>query len=541
MVGVRIGDGGVRGIAAALVLACCVLPNVATAGASGRSGDTLDRLREAGGIGPAQYALVRARSLFDLDQVRSRYGRVRAPAPRAATPILERLASALPLLPPGARRQASAILARPTEGASDQLGDGYRHGARGVRHRCFRVRARGKRHSLCLHWVRRTHDRSSPAQVRATIRTLRHVWKVEVSKMGYRPPLGDLGPRRGQGPNRGLDVYLSDVGDDGFYGYCIGDPPRKKPTVRREHKRAHAYCVLDNDFSARQYPSSASGKPALKVAAAHELFHAIQSAYEASKKERWFRESTATWIEDEVYDPINANYGVLEDSPLAQPEIPLDSSPFNYGSWVFWRFLSEYYGSPAPVKRVWQLAAPRRGVNRTALEALRSVTAHRRPEMHHCLFCTTVGFNNVFAEFSTWLENYPITFEEGPAYFSVLKHALPVSDADHVLLSRPSSTGERELAVDHLSSRLATVSVSPTVPADAPVRVSVDLPSRSSSAAIAEAFHNDTQVTAELIALDQQGRGTAEFMDISTLFLILPSSSAARDNQPFHYRVEVLP
>ena len=133
--------------------------------------------------------------------------------------------------------------------------------------------------------------------------------------MDYRPPLAD-----GQGPNNGTDIYLADLGDDGLLGYCAADP-----SVPDSALRAPAYCVIDNDFSAAQYePPAPSGLPALQITVAHEFFHAIQFAYEYSDKDQWLKEGTAAWIEDEVYDSVNANRSYLSESQLQQPEIPLD-------------------------------------------------------------------------------------------------------------------------------------------------------------------------------------------------------------------------
>ena len=121
-----------------------------------------------------------------------------------------------------------------------------------------------------------------------------------------------------------------------------------------------AYCVLDDDYYISQFRVSGPMDP-LKVTAAHEFFHAVQFAYDIGE-DGWFMESTATWMEEHVYDQINDNRQYLTTSPLAQPMIPLDqTSGFRvYGAWIFWQFLTEYFGSAAPdpniVRAVWRKA-----------------------------------------------------------------------------------------------------------------------------------------------------------------------------------------
>jgi transglutaminase-like putative cysteine protease len=65
-----------------------------------------------------------------------------------------------------------------------------------------------------------------------------------------------------------------------------------------------------------------------------------------------------------IYDAIDDNRQYLATSPLAQPSIPLDrTSGFRvYGTWIFWQFLTEYFGGSAPdasiVRAVETVATP---------------------------------------------------------------------------------------------------------------------------------------------------------------------------------------
>ena len=114
-----------------------------------------------------------------------------------------------------ARLTANRILARPTS-PNDPNGDSYRAPSR---------KTCGPH--VCVHWVSKTVDAPpSRAWVDVTLNTMEAVWKREVGGLGYRKPASD-GTRGG---NAKLDVYLKDVGDQGYYGYCTTE--RGSPDTR---------------------------------------------------------------------------------------------------------------------------------------------------------------------------------------------------------------------------------------------------------------------------------------------------------------------
>ena len=159
---------------------------------------------------------------------------------------------------------------------------------------------------------------------------------------GYRAPL----PDDTLGGDERFDVYLADIASRGAYGYCASDQPTPGGDRGREAGDDRwAYCVLDNDYA------EFAGSPLenLRVTAAHEYFHAVQFAYDAFE-DQWFLEATATWAEDEVFDGIDDNVQFLRRSPITAPFVPLDSfitsgvyDGFHYGTWSFFRFLTEKY------------------------------------------------------------------------------------------------------------------------------------------------------------------------------------------------------
>ncbi len=271
--------------------------------------------------------------------------------PRGGTALLRNLAASVRQLSPADRRLAEAILARPTD-----AGNGNYTAPKGdFRHKCFT--------NFCVHWVRSTRDAPSlrdrnpknhiPDWIDKVKSVMNFVWNKEVTAFGYGPPKadGNSGSHRGGNPNANIDIFIQDVGRQGLYGYCTSDDPRLQ--VRND---VSGYCVFDDDFSKRQFGGAATGLAALKVTAAHEFNHAIQFKYDFFE-DPWFLEATATNMEADVYPGIHDNYQYFPLSPLSKdnPHRPIDRwgnsrqvfDGTQYGSWIFFRFLAEYFSSPS--------------------------------------------------------------------------------------------------------------------------------------------------------------------------------------------------
>jgi hypothetical protein len=454
-------------------------------------------------------------------------------------------------MPAGADADVRRALERPTDGADDPQRTGYETEQVEVECRT-KSDASLQPHELCVHWVETTADappladlnaNGVPDQVDATLLVLDEVWQAEVVQMGYRPPLPDKGPEKGQGPSRGTDIYLADVADDGLFGYCAADPFKGDDPP----DRAPAYCVIDDDFEAAQFPApGVSGLDALRVGLAHEFFHAIQFAYEYAAGERFLTEGTATWIEDEVYDGIDANYVYLDDSPLLQPEIPLDGyaaagdlQDFEYGAWIFWRFLSEAYGDSV-VRDVWVKGAPGRDKNPSAIQAVVAATKAKAP-LSVCLLsgCAPMSFGALYAEFGAWNQNYPAVYEEGSAYADALGDGSPPLDAVFELNGDQPSTGKRKIDVDHLSVRRIVLDLS-GAPAGDRARISVDLPSPARGA---QAFVQSASPTSpfKLLRLDRDGKASYRTPATNVAILTLVNASTNHDGEMYGYSAVARP
>lgn len=461
--------------------------------------DALTRALEAGSITEARYALARARSLFRIGLLRRQYGRVARPDPRDATLILRDLVARYPKLSPPDRRTARSILARPSDGAADPVGDGY----------TVPEAAPVCSTNACYHYVTTTDDAPDltdanvngvPDYVDSVGAVLENVWTVEISTLGFRPPKSDL-TSVNHGPDGKIDFYLAQLGDQALYGYCTTDDPNAF-TGTYAYYDFSAYCVIDDDFSVAQFPPpSASGLAALQATIAHEFFHAVQAAYDFFD-DRWFLEGTASWMEDEVYDDVNGNVAYLFDSPITKPQRPLDSnnSRFGvYGGWIFFRFLSEYFASSgvhdtAVIRRAWELAdGSAAGPDEYSLRAIAHATEDRG-----------LSFRLLLASFAARNDLPAEWYEEG----STEQYRLPRLSAKHIITARRDVVVDR-YRLDHLSNRYVEFKPGRGVRSTAKLLVVVDLPAyRTGPEASVVTRSKSGAVKYYAISLDRRGDGS---------------------------------
>jgi hypothetical protein len=205
-------------------------------------------------------------------------------------------------------------------------------------------------HPFCVHWVTDPGSKhySTDAEVRQTVAVVQHVWETEIGSMQYRRLVSDGTRGSLNTPTDGkLDVYLADIGPGGYFGYAV---PEDNPTA------SSGYLVLENDF-ANFADATTSALEFREVTAAHEFFHLVQFAYD-SYENGWLMESTATWMEEQVYDSINDNRNYIRLGSLHQPTMSLDTrnGGAEYGTWAFHQLYSEQLGAGV-VRAAWIYAA----------------------------------------------------------------------------------------------------------------------------------------------------------------------------------------
>lgn len=398
------------------------------------------------------------------------------PAPRGAvdqTLAMRDLFVAKDALRGADRAAAERLLARPTTPPDDpdDPRDIYYGPDADLQTRCSAA--------YCLHWVEVGPHAATPEFAATAFDTIAHVAGVYAAA-GFKRPLPDAGQ---EGDTR-MDFYLGDIDSVGALGYCRSDADG--PVVGSAW---YAYCGFDNDYASTPWLSP---EDALGITVAHEYFHAVQFAYDA-EDDGWLMESTATAMEDELYDDVNdnaffLNYGQMGDPdafgyPLAGPSTPLDTFDLtSYGNWGFWRFLTERYddetaGVPNLVRQVWEaLDTTRRPNALFSLQALDKVLAARRtstPEQYAA-----------FAD----ANQHP-----ADAYDEAVEQGYPTAPntLETVQLSRRSTHATTRTTLDHLTSATGEV-----------------LPFSGSKLLLVRVDLTDARVARAVVTVNRSGGGT---------------------------------
>ncbi|HEY5052392.1 MAG TPA: MXAN_6640 family putative metalloprotease, partial [Solirubrobacterales bacterium] len=215
--------------------------------------------------------------------------------------------------------------------------------------------------NFCVHWVSVGVDAPNaadangisdgdgiPDYVEHVIAVAEHVYSIENGKLGWRDPKSDGTEGGGNGKT---DIYLANIGGE-LFGYAAPDRGQASK-AHRIPRRLHGYLVIDNDYAPSEFPGTTQTDD-LEVTLAHEYNHILQFGYDAYQ-DAWFAESTATWMEDQVYNGIN-DYLRYVPRWTQRFDTPLTTSSIKeYGSAVWNHWLSHRYGQ-AIMRSAWARA-----------------------------------------------------------------------------------------------------------------------------------------------------------------------------------------
>ena len=180
-----------------------------------------------------------------------------------------------------------------------------------------------------------------------------HTYEILINQLNYNKPPSDSWQLYNGGSDN-YDVYVNNL-NNVFYGYTTPEnlsdsfTGNNENSPQIENNAVTSYIVINNDLKSM----NCENFNCIKTTFAHEFFHAIQLGYD-SRDPLWFLEATATWIEDEVFDEINDNYQYLKFW-MEIPHVALDRhrSPYWYGSWIFFKYISEHLGGPETIREIF--------------------------------------------------------------------------------------------------------------------------------------------------------------------------------------------
>jgi len=150
--------------------------------------------------------------------------------------------------------------------------------------------------NFCVHSVGAGIDAPSAGTAALVLAEANTVRNFENGTLGWREPPDD-------GDGR-VDIYLKELGASSVFGFAAVDPGQ-------DRQSQHSYLVIDNDFDPGQY-GGADALESLRVTLAHEYAHALQYGYDVLA-DGWHYESSAVWMEQQIYPQIKDWLRFLED------------------------------------------------------------------------------------------------------------------------------------------------------------------------------------------------------------------------------------
>ena len=176
------------------------------------------------------------------------------------------------------------------------------------------------------------------------------------NEMGYLKPPGDgyYSSTRDKGGSAHYDVYVRNLSSR-YYGYvqpeeyAQGKGDNEQSSTVTEVNAFTSYMTMRNNYRSFPLPQMEN----IKVTAAHEYFHAIQFGYDGWEKP-WLLESSAVWMEEELYDSINDCYQYMKKW-FESPHRALDETGYHwYGSFIFFEFIEQHMGGSKMIRNIME-------------------------------------------------------------------------------------------------------------------------------------------------------------------------------------------
>ncbi len=220
-------------------------------------------------------------------------------------------------------------------------------------------------------------------------------WRTQVENFGYLAPPSD----GSDGGDSRYDIYFDDISFFGFTQAEFIGP--------ESWDDATSYIVCNNDFVGLSVNSDPEGSEigAAKVTIAHEFQHAVQFAYDFGD-ELWFMESTATWMEEMLFDEVDDNYNYFPQFQSAPHTALTKTIATHYYSTFIWPLYLSQQHDTTLMRQAWE-----GGRFKNAFDAL----LDSLPVLYG------ISRDSAFSEFIVWTyltgaRDDGQHFEEAPAY-----------------------------------------------------------------------------------------------------------------------------
>ena len=276
---------------------------------------------------------------------------------------------------------------------------------------------------------------SIPDYIDVVAAVLDSTWDLQVGQLGYLPPPAD----RGLGGGDEYDVYIVQLGDKRVYGYAYPENNSGFTT--------YSYMELDNDYADPVYAAT-QGLDALRVAVAHEFFHAIHFTYYQGNDSSWWREASSTWMEEVAYPEID-DYLQYVPYFLGSPARSLDgggsfTADYHiYGASIFVHFLDQRYGRDL-VRILWEEIGEHHSAALVHFEQAVSGFVFDSPNFSHG------NLGKVISEFAVWNYFTGSRYREG--FYNEGEKYAPHPPSEDIDVTVPYATRLDSGRVDHLGS-----------------------------------------------------------------------------------------
>jgi hypothetical protein len=262
-------------------------------------------------------------------------------------------------------------------------------------------------------------------------------YRVEVTELGYKAPYDDFWQKDNGGDER-YDVYL-------FSGPWLGfTMPEEPVSVQSTAIASPSYFGINS--RTYEFVGALEGKKYIETTCCHEFFHSIQFAYNYLS-ERWFMESSSTWMEGMVYD--GSEQGETDGNNYYNSQL---TYWFRYPDWSLTRFDGWHeYGSV-----IWDIFLTERydiDIVKDIFESMAEGTYRELASFNDAFTSRGTRLINAFKEFTVW--NYFTNFRYDKRFYSHGAEYPPVPvHLDDVISKYPMKTDlDTEKSPENLGAR----------------------------------------------------------------------------------------